>query len=62
MGIMDLFKPQTPANPTGAPAPAGSNPPPAAKTDLSANPAPVGPDGKMPGTDPNNQNPLDVYS
>ena len=62
MGIMDLFKPQTPANPTGAPAPVGSNPPPAAKTDLSANPPAVGPDGKMPGTDPNNQNPLDVYS
>ena len=62
MGIMDLFKPQTPANPTGAPAPAGSNPTPAAKTDLSANPPAVGPDGKMPGTDPNNQNPLDVYS
>lgn len=64
MGIMDLFKPQAPAstNPTGAPAPAGSNPPPAAKTDLSANPPATGPDGKMPGTDPNNQNPLDVYS
>ena len=62
MGIMDLFKPQSPTNPTGAPAPAGSNPPPAAKTDLSANPPAVGPDGKMPGTDPNNQNPLDVYS
>lgn len=62
MGIMDLFKPQSPTNPTGAPAPAGSNPPPAAKADLSANPPAVGPDGKMPGTDPNNQNPLDVYS
>ena len=62
MGIMDLFKPQTSANPSEAPAPAGSNPPPAAKTDLSANPPAVGPDGKMPGTDPNNQNPLDVYS
>ena len=64
MGIMDLFKPQTPTNPTGTPSttPPAAGTPPAAKTDLSANPPAVGPDGKMPGTDPNNQNPLDVYS
>ena len=60
MGIMDLFKPQTTSS-TQTTQPAGTTPP-AAKTDLSANPPAVGPDGKMPGTDPNNQNPLDVYS
>ena len=59
MGIMDLFKPQTPTTQTTQPA--GTTPP-VAKTDLSANPPAAGPDGKMPGTDPNNQNPLDVYS
>ena len=58
MGIMDLFKPQTPTTQTTQPG--ATNPP--AKTDLSANPPAAGPDGKMPGTDPNNQNPLDVYS
>ena len=60
MGIMDLFKPQTTSS-TQTTQPAGTTPP-VAKTDLSANPPAAGPDGKMPGTDPNNQNPLDVYS
>ena len=60
MGIMDIFKPQPSTSPTNTP-PAG-NTPPASKTELSANPPAVGPDGKMPGTDTNNQNPLDVYS
>ena len=61
MGIMDLFKPQPTTSSTQTTQPAGTTPPPA-KTDLSANPPAAGPDGKMPGTDPNNQNPLDVYS
>ena len=62
MGIMDLFKPQPTTNQPAQPAQPGATTPPAAKTDLSANPPAAGPDGKMPGTDPNNQNPLDVYS
>ena len=61
MGIMDLFKPQAATTSTQTTQPTGTNPP-AAKTELSANPPAAGPDGKMPGTDPNNQNPLDVYS
>ena len=60
MGIMDLFKPQTTTPSTQPNQPGATTPP--AKTDLSANPPAAGPDGKMPGTDPNNQNPLDVYS
>ena len=62
MGIMDLFKPQTQPS-SSAPA-GGTTPPntPPAKDNLTQNPPAVGPDGKMPGTDPNNQNPLDVYS
>lgn len=61
MGIMDtFFEPQT--QPSSAPA-EGTTPPntPPAKDNLTQNPPAVGPVVKMPGTDPNNQNPLDVY-
>lgn len=57
-GIMDFFKPAPPANPATStnPAPSGEN------KELSTNNPATGPDGKIPGTDPNSQNPLDVYN
>lgn len=58
MSIMDIFKTQ-PATP-----PAGDtkNTPPAGKENLSDPPPSTGKDGKMPGTDPAGENPLDVYA
>lgn len=57
MAIMDFFKPTTPAAATVAPvAPVNPNVP-----AVSAN-TPVGPDGKMPGTNQVPVNPLDAYS
>lgn len=53
MSIMDIFK-SAPATP-----PATNQPD--AKTNLSDSPPSTGPDGKMPGTDPGMENPLDVY-
>lgn len=55
-GIMDFFK-SSPAAST----PTTSNPP-ATKENLSDNNPSTGPDGKMPGTDPNTVNPLDTYN
>lgn len=53
MSIMDIFKP--------AAKPAESNTPPASKENLSENPPTVDKSGKMPGTTPSEENPLDSY-
>ncbi len=55
MSIMDFFKPSTPET---KPA---SNAPIPGKDNLSDSPPTTGPDGKIPGTDPNTVNPLDAY-
>lgn len=58
MSIMDLFKPQQkPAESTQP----QQNTPPQAKQNLSDNPPSTDASGKMPGTEPANQNPLDEY-
>lgn len=60
-GIMDFFKPASPTNPTGTTPTTGTAPPGDNKPLSDNNPA-TGPDGKIPGTDPNTVNPLDAYN
>lgn len=57
MGIMDIFNTK-PVEPTNKPV---VNTPQAGKDSLSDNPKIAGEDGKMPGTSPNMENPLDSY-
>lgn len=57
MSIMDFFKP---APETSSSKPTASDPIPG-KDNLSDSPPTTGPDGKIPGTDPNTVNPLDAY-
>ena len=61
MSIMDFFK-TPPTDGSGASSSNPSSTPPPAKENLSDNPPALGPDGKIPGTDPNTQNPLDIYN
>ena len=58
MSIMDFFKPST--TETSSSKPTASDPIPG-KDNLSDSPPTTGPDGKIPGTDPNTVNPLDAY-
>ena len=58
MSIMDFFKPST--TETSSSKPIASDPIPG-KDNLSDSPPTIGPDGKIPGTDPNTVNPLDAY-
>lgn len=61
MSIMDIFKTGKADSPNNQQQQQGNNTPPAGKQNLSENPPTTGPDGKMPGTDPSGENPLDVY-
>jgi hypothetical protein len=59
---MDIFKTQEVKTGDTSTTTKQPNTPPAGKETLSANPPSTGPDGKMPGTNPADQNPLDAYS
>lgn len=61
MSIMNIFK-AAPATASKTEGQAGQpNNSPQAKENLSQNPPTTGADGKMPGTDPTGENPLDAY-
>ena len=63
MSILDIFKPQQQQQQQQEQQQQGGNPSNGqqGKGDLSANPPATGPDGKIPGTTPTDQNPLDIY-
>ncbi len=58
MSIMDFFKSAPEASSSNK---TETNTPIQGKTNLSDSPPTIGPDGKIPGTDPNTVNPLDAY-
>lgn len=61
MSIMDIFKVQKPAADINNQQQQQNNNPPQGKENLSDNPPTTDSNGKMPGSEPLNQNPLDVY-